>query len=80
MPQYSGGPYRCRTWIRGYLPWFLIDRGVASKGLDCEEAGGSHEWYNIMAKKVVVTIAVLYVQGNSGIAILTNEKISLLHN
>lgn len=47
MPQYSGGPYRRRTWLRIILPWFLIDLGVASKGKDCELAGGQHEWYNI---------------------------------
>lgn len=51
MPQYSGGPYRFRTWLRGYLPWMLIDWGVAAKGSDCEQAGGSHEWYNIDGKE-----------------------------
>lgn len=51
MPQYSGGPYRFRTWVRGYLPWFLIDFGMASKGLDCEKSGGSHEWYNANNKE-----------------------------
>jgi len=42
----SGHPYRWRTWIRTKLPWFLIDLGVASKGQDCEQAGGRHWWYN----------------------------------
>jgi len=46
MPQYSGGPYRTRTWLRSHLPWFLINLGIASKGKDCEAAGGQHEWYN----------------------------------
>ncbi len=47
MPQYSGGPYRKRTWFRSYFPWFLIDIRFAKKGTDCETKGGSHEWYNI---------------------------------
>ena len=47
MPQYSGGPYRFNTWLRSHLPWFLINLGIASKGKDCEQAGGSHEWYNM---------------------------------
>ena len=47
MPQYSGGPYRLRTRIRSNLPWFIINLGIASKGSDCEQAGGNHEWYNI---------------------------------
>jgi len=51
MPQYSGGPYRKRTWLRHFLPWFLIDLGVADKGKDCEKKGGEHEWYNINNKK-----------------------------
>lgn len=40
-------PYRLRTRIRGNLPWFLIKLGICGKGVDCEVAGGSHEWYNI---------------------------------
>lgn len=47
MPKFSGGPYRFRTWLRGNLPWFLINLGLASKGKNCELAGGDHEWYNI---------------------------------
>lgn len=39
------GPYRWRTRLRQYLPWFLIDIGVANKGEDCEKVGGQHEWY-----------------------------------
>jgi hypothetical protein len=39
-------PYRYRTWIRKYLPWLLINIGIANKGKDCEAAGGRHEWYN----------------------------------
>ena len=46
MPQYTGGPYRKRTWLRSYLPWFLINLGIARKGKDCEQRGGQHEWYN----------------------------------
>ena len=41
-----GHPYRFRTWIRGYLPWWLINLGVANKREDCEKAGGEHWWYN----------------------------------
>ena len=40
-------PFRLRTKIRVYLPWFLIDIGLASKGKNCESVGGNHEWYNI---------------------------------
>ena len=43
-------PYRWRTRIRRYLPWFLIDIGFANKGQDCEKAGGVHKWYNIDGK------------------------------
>lgn len=39
-------PYRWRTALRRHLPWFLIDRGVARKGRDCEALGGVHSWYN----------------------------------
>lgn len=39
-------PYRLRTKIRSYLPWFLIDLGVCCKGDNCEKAGGFHIWYN----------------------------------
>ena len=46
MPQYLGGPYRIRTFLRAHLPWFVIDTGIVDKGKDCEEAGGKHEWYN----------------------------------
>jgi hypothetical protein len=36
------GRYRIRTKVRGHLPWFLINLGVARKGLqDCRE----HDWY-----------------------------------
>ena len=41
------GPYRWRTVVRSILPWWLINRGVAEKGKNCEEAGGVHEWYNV---------------------------------
>jgi len=42
-----GHPYRWRTWIRGYLPWLLIDAGIARKGADCQRVGGLHHWYNV---------------------------------
>lgn len=38
-------PYRWRTWLRASLPWFLINRGVAAKGEDCEKVGAKHWWY-----------------------------------
>lgn len=41
-----GHPYRWRTWIRGELPWFVIDLGIADKGEDCERVRGTHWWYN----------------------------------
>ena len=40
-------PYRFRTWVRAYLPYFLIDWGVACKGEDCEKVARTHSWYNI---------------------------------
>ena len=41
-----GHPYRWRTWLRGRLPWTLINLGLAAKGADCERVGGAHHWYN----------------------------------
>jgi len=46
MPQYWGGPYRFRTFLRSNLPWFIINTGIVDKGIDCEAKGGKHEWYN----------------------------------
>jgi hypothetical protein len=46
----SGHPYAWRTWLRGNLPWFLIDLGLADKGKDCEKVGASHRWYNVDGK------------------------------
>ena len=41
--RWSRGRYRWRTRVRRYLPWFLINLGVAAKGkYDC----GSHDYYN----------------------------------
>ena len=40
-------PYRWRSWVRQYLPWFLIDLGLAEKGDDCESVGAEHVWYNV---------------------------------
>jgi hypothetical protein len=42
-----GHPYAWRTWLRGRIPWFLINLGVAAKGADCEAVGARHHWYNI---------------------------------
>jgi hypothetical protein len=47
MAQNWGGPYRFRTFLRGHLPWFIIDLGFVDKGSDCEAEGGLHEWYNV---------------------------------
>jgi hypothetical protein len=41
----AGHPYRYRVWVRRHLPWWLINRGVANKGRDCEAVGGWHRWY-----------------------------------
>jgi hypothetical protein len=41
----TGHPYRFRVWIRARLPHWMIDLGVATKGHDCEAAGGWHRWY-----------------------------------
>jgi hypothetical protein len=43
----KGHPYALRTYIRQFLPWFLIDLGIADKGEDCEKVGATHFWYNI---------------------------------
>jgi hypothetical protein len=32
----AGHPYRWRTWLRGRLPWFLINLGVAGGVNDFE--------------------------------------------
>ena len=40
-------PYRLRSWLRGQLPWVLVNHGWMQKGRDCEAKGGQHEWYNI---------------------------------
>ncbi len=41
----KGHPYAFRTWIRQYLPWFLINLGIARKKEDCEKVGAKHFWY-----------------------------------
>ena len=46
----SGHPYAWRTWLRGNLPWFLINLGLPNKGKDCEKVGASHHWYNVDGK------------------------------
>jgi hypothetical protein len=40
-------PYAWRTSVRKRLPWFLIDLGVARKGINCEFVGAQHHWYNL---------------------------------
>lgn len=39
-------PYYRKLWLRTKLPWFLINLGIADKGVDCEKAGAKHHWYN----------------------------------
>jgi hypothetical protein len=39
-------PYELGLRIREFLPWFLIDIGVARKGKNCEKVGAEHVWYN----------------------------------
>lgn len=41
----NGHPAAFRTWIRQYLPWFLIDFGIADKITDCEAVNANHFWY-----------------------------------
>ena len=43
-------PYHWRTFLRGYLPSFILNLGVADKGEDCEKLGAEHVWYNIDGK------------------------------
>lgn len=43
----DGHPYRWRCWIRSYLPWWMIDLGLAAKAADCEREGGWHRWYAV---------------------------------
>ncbi len=40
-----GEPYRWRTNLRILLPTFC--GRFFRKGEDCEEAGGTHDWYNV---------------------------------
>ncbi len=46
MQSDEGHPYAWRTWLRGRLPWFLIDLGFAGKGRNCDTVGAWHRWYN----------------------------------
>ncbi len=39
-------PYGRRKWWRERLPWFLIDLGIAKKGIDCHKVNAEHNWYN----------------------------------
>lgn len=45
--EFGDHPHALRTWIRGRIPWFLIDLGVASFGRDCETLSAQHNWSNI---------------------------------
>ena len=40
--------YLWRTKVRKYLPWILINLGIAKKGKNCGE--NKHDWYNINNK------------------------------
>jgi len=46
MPRVKGQPYGLRTFLRGKLPWFILNTGILDKGANCENSGGEHEWYN----------------------------------
>lgn len=45
--EFGDHPHALRTWIRGRLPWFLIDMGVAGFGEDCGKLGAQHAWCNL---------------------------------
>lgn len=40
-------PYELRKKLRGILPWFLIDIGIAAKGKNCKTVNANHSYYNI---------------------------------
>jgi hypothetical protein len=40
-------PYYSRLWWRTKLPWFLIEKGWASKGINCKLVKAKHHWYKI---------------------------------
>lgn len=44
-------PYYRKLWCRTKLPWFLIEKGFAQKGEDCEMVNAEHHWYNIDGKE-----------------------------
>lgn len=44
--KFGDHPYAIRTWLRGKLPWVLIDIGIADKVENCELVGAEHHWYN----------------------------------
>ncbi|HEV2745782.1 MAG TPA: hypothetical protein VGW34_00610 [Allosphingosinicella sp.] len=45
--EFGDHPHAVRTWVRGRLPWFLIDLGLANFGADCESLDAQHNWCNI---------------------------------
>jgi hypothetical protein len=45
--EFGDHPHALRTWLRGRIPWFLIDVGVANFGRDCEALNAHHNWSNI---------------------------------
>src|SRR5436853_1704159 len=47
-------PYAWRTWLRQYLPWFIIDLGIANKGQDCEAVAESIGGTTLTAKRAAV--------------------------
>ena len=48
--EWGAHPYAVRTWIRGRLPWILINLGVADKAEDCSVVNAEHHWYNADGK------------------------------
>ena len=45
--EFGDHPHAFRTWLRGRLPWFLIDLGVAGFGEDCDKLNAQHCWCNL---------------------------------
>ena len=44
--EFGDHPHALRTWIRGRIPWFLINLGAFNFGRDCETLNAHHNWRN----------------------------------
>jgi hypothetical protein len=58
---FSKAPYRRRTWLRQYLPFWAL--GLSPKGTDCAAAGGAHQWYNQDGKRSACYHCRVVVEG-----------------